>query len=50
MLESQAPFDTQKLGFVERMDAPMGPGSRWVELGPGNGETSLVLPIYVTCF
>ena len=24
MLESQAPFDTQKLGFVERMDAPMG--------------------------
>src|SRR5919198_2823540 len=36
-------FYTQKLGFSERMDAPMGPDSRWVELGPGNGETSLVL-------
>jgi lactoylglutathione lyase len=36
-------FYTQKLGFAERMDAPMGPESRWVELAPGNGETSLVL-------
>jgi predicted enzyme related to lactoylglutathione lyase len=36
-------FYTQKLGFSERLDAPMGPESRWVELGPGNGETSLVL-------
>jgi predicted enzyme related to lactoylglutathione lyase len=36
-------FYTQKLGFTERLDAPMGPDSRWVELGPGNGETSLVL-------
>ena len=36
-------FYTQKLGFAERMDAPMGPDNRWVELAPGNGETSLVL-------
>ena len=36
-------FYTQKLGFTERMDAPMGPDNRWIELAPGNGETSLVL-------
>src|SRR5438045_8986322 len=36
-------FYTQKLGFAVRLDAPMGPDSRWVELAPGNGETSLVL-------
>jgi lactoylglutathione lyase len=36
-------FYTQKLGFAERRDEPMGPDSRWVELAPGNGETSLVL-------
>jgi predicted enzyme related to lactoylglutathione lyase len=36
-------FYTQKLGFAERMDAPMGPDVRWIELAPGNGETSLVL-------
>jgi predicted enzyme related to lactoylglutathione lyase len=36
-------FYTQKMGFAERMDAPMGPESRWVELAPGQGETSLVL-------
>ena len=36
-------FYTQKLGFAERLDAPMGPDSRWIELAPGNGETSLVL-------
>jgi lactoylglutathione lyase len=36
-------FYTQKLGFVERMDAPMGPDNRWIALGPGNGDTSLVL-------
>src|SRR5919198_1999063 len=36
-------FYTQKLGFKERMDAPMSPENRWIELAPGNGETSLVL-------
>ena len=36
-------FYTQKLGFAERLDAPMGPDSRWVELAPGKGDTSLVL-------
>ena len=36
-------FYTQKLGFAERMDAPMGPDNRWLELAPGRGETSLVL-------
>jgi predicted enzyme related to lactoylglutathione lyase len=36
-------FYTQKLGFAVRLDAPMSPGSRWVELAPGTGETSLVL-------
>jgi predicted enzyme related to lactoylglutathione lyase len=41
-------FYTQKLGFAERLDAPMGTGSRWVELAPGKGETSLVLMKPVT--
>src|SRR6185312_4393732 len=36
-------FYTQKLGFAVRMDAPMSPQNRWIELAPGNGETSLVL-------
>ena len=36
-------FYIEKLGFSERMDAPMGPDSRWVELAPGAGDTSLVL-------
>ena len=36
-------FYTEKLGFAVRLDAPMGPDSRWVELAPGSGETSLVL-------
>ncbi len=36
-------FYTQKLGFQERLDAPMDPDTRWVELAPGSGETSLVL-------
>ena len=36
-------FYTQKLGFTERMDVPMSPNNRWLELAPGSGETSLVL-------
>ena len=37
-------FFISKLGFTERMDAPMGPDNRWVELGPpGGGDTSLVV-------
>lgn len=36
-------FYTEKLGFTLRLDAPMSPDSRWVELAPGTGETSLVL-------
>lgn len=36
-------FYTEKLGFGVRMDAPMGPDSRWISLSPGNGESSLVL-------
>ncbi|MBV9121246.1 MAG: VOC family protein, partial [Chloroflexi bacterium] len=36
-------FYTEKLGFSVRLDAPMGPGSRWLELAPANGETSPVL-------
>jgi predicted enzyme related to lactoylglutathione lyase len=37
-------FYTEKLGFTVRMDAPMGPDNRWLELAPaGGGDTSLVL-------
>jgi predicted enzyme related to lactoylglutathione lyase len=35
-------FYTDKLGFELQMDAPMGQ-SRWVQLAPKGGQTSLVL-------
>ena len=36
-------FYTQKLGFEKRMDQPMGPGQRWIEVGPPGAQTRILL-------
>jgi catechol 2,3-dioxygenase-like lactoylglutathione lyase family enzyme len=36
-------FYVGKLGFEKRMDAPFGPGMRWIEVAPPGASTSLAL-------
>ena len=37
-------FWTEKMGFVVRLEAPMGPGMTWLEVAPREGEgTAFVL-------
>jgi catechol 2,3-dioxygenase-like lactoylglutathione lyase family enzyme len=36
-------FYVGKLGFEKRMDAPFGPGQRWVEVAPPGGGTTIAL-------
>jgi predicted enzyme related to lactoylglutathione lyase len=36
-------FYVGTLGFETRMDAPMGPGQRWIEVAPAGGDTSIAL-------
>jgi len=36
-------FSTQKLGFEKRTDLPFGNGYRWVEVAPGEAETTIAL-------
>src|SRR5205814_7745118 len=36
-------FYTGKLGFEKRTDVPFGNGYRWVEVAPGDGETTIAL-------
>ncbi len=36
-------FYTQKLGFELRVDNPMGPNQRWIEVAPPGAQTSIVL-------
>jgi catechol 2,3-dioxygenase-like lactoylglutathione lyase family enzyme len=36
-------FYTQKLGFTKRVDVPFGDNYRWVEVAPGDGETTIAL-------
>ena len=36
-------FYTQTLGFEVRIDAPFGPGLRWIEVAPPGAQTSLAL-------
>ena len=36
-------FYTQKLGFEKRSDLPFGNGYRWVEVAPGEAETTIAL-------
>jgi catechol 2,3-dioxygenase-like lactoylglutathione lyase family enzyme len=36
-------FYCEQLGFEKRLDAPFGPGMRWVEVAPPGATTSLAL-------
>jgi predicted enzyme related to lactoylglutathione lyase len=36
-------FWTEKVGFVVHENHPMGPNANWIEVGPKNAETRLVL-------
>jgi catechol 2,3-dioxygenase-like lactoylglutathione lyase family enzyme len=36
-------FYTDKLGLEKRMDIPFGGAYRWVEVGPGDAETTIAL-------
>jgi lactoylglutathione lyase len=36
-------FWTEKVGFVVHRNQPMGPGGNWIEVGPENAQTKLVL-------
>ena len=36
-------FYVGKLGFEKRVDIPFGNGYRWVEVGPGDAETTIAL-------
>ncbi len=36
-------FYTQKLGFEKRVDQPMGPGRRWLEVAPPGAQTRILL-------
>jgi catechol 2,3-dioxygenase-like lactoylglutathione lyase family enzyme len=36
-------FYTDKLGFNKRVDIPFGGQYRWVEVGPGDAETTIAL-------
>ena len=41
--ERSIDFYVNKLGFEKRMDAPFGPGLRWVEVAPPGATTTLAL-------
>lgn len=36
-------FWTQKVGFVVQRDQPMGPKASWIEVGPKDAESCLVI-------
>ena len=37
-------FYTDILGFEKTLDAPFGPGQRWIEVTPPGGGTTIALP------
>lgn len=37
-------FYTDILGFEKTVDAPFGPGMRWIEMSPPGGGTTIALP------
>ena len=41
--ERSIDFYVKTLGFEKRMDAPFGPGRRWVEVAPPGATTTLAL-------
>jgi catechol 2,3-dioxygenase-like lactoylglutathione lyase family enzyme len=42
--ERSLAFYTDVLGFEKTLDAPFGPGQRWIELSPPGGGTTLAIP------
>jgi lactoylglutathione lyase len=36
-------FYVDRLGFEKRLDVPMGPGARWIEVAPPGARTSIAL-------
>src|SRR5690242_16665210 len=36
-------YYTEKLGFETRMDVPMGPEQRWIEVAPTGAQTRILL-------
>ena len=42
--ERSIAFYTGVLGFEKTVDAPFGPGQRWVEVSPSSGGTTIALP------
>ena len=37
-------FYTEVLGFEKTVDAPFGPGQRWIEVAPPGGGATLAIP------
>lgn len=37
-------FYVDTLGFEKRLDAPFGPGNRWIEVAPPGSSTTIALP------
>jgi predicted enzyme related to lactoylglutathione lyase len=42
--ERSVAFYTDVLGFEKTLDAPFGPGQRWIELSPPGGGATLAIP------
>ena len=42
--ERSLAFYTDVLGFEKTLDAPFGPGQRWIEVSPRGGGTTLAIP------
>jgi len=42
--ERSLAFYTDVLGFEKTLDAPFGPGQRWIEVTPPGGGTTLAIP------
>jgi predicted enzyme related to lactoylglutathione lyase len=42
--ERSLAFYTEVLGFEKTVDAPFGPGQRWIEVSPPGGGTTLAIP------
>ena len=42
--ERSLAFYTDVLGFQKTLDAPFGPGQRWIEVSPPGGGTTVAIP------
>jgi catechol 2,3-dioxygenase-like lactoylglutathione lyase family enzyme len=43
--EAAVRFFVDRLGFEKRLDAPIGPGMRWIEVAPRGASTSIALTL-----